>query len=99
MGTGGAGVGPDGTTANTKGKAPLVMSNLFKRIDGSITGFTAATNEATAVASVRSLQLPVNKSLYTVLSDQKMQLASAKESFDRLIDYLILRFLLSKKLY
>jgi len=87
--TGGAGVGPDGTTANTKGKAPLVMSNLFKRIDGSITGFTAATNEATAVASVRSLQLPVNKSLYTVLSDQKMQLASAKESFgssDRLFD-------------
>ena len=87
--TGGAGVGPDGTSVDVRGKAPLVMSNLFKRIDGSITGFAAATDEASAVASVRTLQLPVNKSLYTVLSDQKMQLASAKESFgssDRLFD-------------
>jgi hypothetical protein len=87
--SGGAGVGPDGSTADIRGKAPLVMSNLFKRIDGSITGFAAATNEATAVASVRTLQLPVNKALYTVLSDQKMQLASTNESFgssDRLFD-------------
>jgi len=90
VGSSGAGVGPDGAVyANTRGKAPLSMANLFKRIDGSVTGFTAATDGATAVASVRSLQLPVNKSLYTVLSDQKMQLASSAESFgssDRLFD-------------
>ena len=86
--TGGSGIGPSGDT-DVRGKAPLVMSNLFKRIDGSITGFAAATDETTAVASVRTLQLPVNKSLYTVLSDQKMQLASTNESFgssDRLFD-------------
>ena len=89
VGSSGAGVGPDGSTVDTRGKAPLSMSNLFKRIDGSVTGFTAATDGASAVASVRSLQLPVNKSLYTVLSDQKMQLASSNESFgssDRLFD-------------
>ena len=89
VGSSGAGVGPDGTTTDTRGKAPLSMGNLFKRIDGSVTGFTAANNGASAVASVRSLQLPVNKSLYTVLSDQKMQLASSNESFgssDRLFD-------------
>jgi hypothetical protein len=87
--TSGGGVGPDGTSVDVRGKAPLSMSNLFKRIDGSITGFSAATDEASAVASVRTLQLPVNKSLYTVLADQKMQLASTNESFgssDRLFD-------------
>ena len=87
--TTGSGTGPDGTSSTVRGKAPLNMDNLFKRIDGSITGFAAATNEAEAVKSVRSLQLPVNKSLYTVLSDQKFQLASTNESFgsnDRLFD-------------
>jgi hypothetical protein len=86
--TGGSGLGPSGGV-DVRGKAPLIMSNLFKRIDGSITGFTAATNETSAVASVRTLQLPVNKALYTVLADQKMQLASTNESFgssDRLFD-------------
>lgn len=70
-------------------RAPLIMSQLFKRIDGSVTGFTKATDAITATASVRSLQLPVNKQLYTVLADQKMQLASTAESFgssDRLFD-------------
>jgi hypothetical protein len=70
-------------------RAPLIMSQLFKRIDGSVTGFTKATDAASATASVRSLQLPVNKQLYTVLADQKMQLASTAESFgssDRLFD-------------
>lgn len=86
--TGGSGLGPSGGV-DVRGKAPLNMTNLFKRIDGSITGFAAATNEASAVASVRTLQLPVNKALYTVLADQKMQLASTNESFgssDRLFD-------------
>ena len=77
--------------ANNVGRprAPLLMTQLFKRIDGSVTGFTAATDQASATASVRSLQLPVNKQLYTVLYDQKMQLASTAESFgssDRLFD-------------
>jgi len=80
--------GPGGQY-DVRGKAALNMSNLFKRIDGSITGFAKATNEATAVASVRTLQLPVNKTNYTVLSDTKMPLASTNESFgssDRLFD-------------
>jgi len=70
-------------------RAPLIMSQLFKRIDGSVTGFAKASDAASATASVRSLQLPVNKQLYTVLADQKMQLASTAESFgssDRLFD-------------
>jgi len=83
-------VGGTGAADNLgRPRAPLIMSQLFKRIDGSVTGFTAATDQATATASVRSLQLPVNKQLYTVLADQKMQLASTAESFgssDRLFD-------------
>lgn len=79
--------GPGGN--ELRGKAALNMTNLFKRIDGSITGFAKAADEATAVASVRTLQLPVNKTNYTVLSDTKMPLASTNESFgssDRLFD-------------
>ena len=67
---------------------------MFKKIDGSIVGFPtpqegASDYAGSGAARVRSLQLPVNKSLYTVLSDQKMQLADTGESFgssDRLFD-------------
>ena len=76
------------------GKAKLSATTLFKKIDGSVVGYlTPASGDAgysnSGAARVRTLQLPVNKSLYTVLSDQKMQLAGTNESFgssDRLFD-------------
>ncbi len=76
------------------GKAKLSQDTLFKKIDGTIVGFsTPAQSDSdyagSGAARVRSLQLPVNKSLYTVLADQKMQLAGTDESFgssDRLFD-------------
>jgi len=69
--------------------APFKKSSLFKKIDGSIVAFDEGTDGHSGEARVRSLQLPINKAEYTVLSDQKMQLASSKESFgssDRLFD-------------
>ena len=75
--------------ANTA-KALYSHSNLFKKIDGTIVGFDeGSTAGVSGVSRVRSLQLPVNKALYTVLADQKMQLATTNESFgssDRLFD-------------
>jgi hypothetical protein len=70
-------------------KAAFMQSNLFKKIDGSIVGFEPGEAAGDGARRVRSLQLPVNKSLYTVLADQKMQLATTGESFgssDRLFD-------------
>jgi len=70
-------------------KASFIQSNLFKKIDGSIVGFESGTTAGDGARRVRSLQLPINKTLYTVLADQKMQLATTGESFgssDRLFD-------------
>ena len=91
-----------GTSANdsstisysgTRMAAPFVQTQLFKRIDGTVAPFKVPTGTGSATgegaACVRTLQLPVNKSLYTVLADQKMQLADVGESFgssDRLFD-------------
>jgi hypothetical protein len=83
---GGISSGPTGTRMG----APFVQGQLFKRIDGTVTGFivpSGTTGQGSAL--VRTLQLPINKSLYTVLYDQKMQLADNQESFgsaDRLFD-------------
>merc|ERR1712072_1296310 len=55
--------------------------NFFKKIDGSIHGFTEDVSAAEASKRVRSLQLPVNKSRYAVLSDQTFQLSAATEGF------------------
>lgn len=78
-----------GSTGERMG-APFVQGQLFKRIDGTVTGFIPPNGTAgTGSAAVRTLQLPINKSLYTVLYDQKMQLADNQESFgsaDRLFD-------------
>lgn len=76
----------------TRAGAPFVTDQLFKRIDGEVAGFAAvSTNQAASGSTlVRSLQLGVNKNLYTVLVDQKFQLASTAESFgssDRLFDF------------
>ena len=75
-------------TAADRG-APFNKSSLFKKIDGSIKAFDDTNTGHAGEARVRSLQLPINKSEYTVLADQKMQLASSAESFgssDRLFD-------------
>jgi len=86
---------------NRPGEALATFSkaDLFRKIDNSVVGYeTPRAADASAnppvlggsgAAAVRTLQLPVNKSLYTVLADQKMQLASKNESFgssDRLFD-------------
>ena len=76
------------STSTDRG-APFNKSSLFKKIDGSIVAFDEGTSGHAGEARVRSLQLPINKAEYTVLSDQKMQLASSQESFgssDRLFD-------------
>lgn len=78
--------------STTRAGAPFVTDQLFKRIDGEVSGFSAVSSAASASGStlVRSLQLGVNKNLYTVLVDQKFQLASTSESFgssDRLFDF------------
>jgi len=76
------------STATDRG-APFNKSSLFKKIDGSIKAFDDTNTGHAGEARVRSLQLPINRSEYTVLADQKMQLASSAESFgssDRLFD-------------
>ena len=71
-----------GTGSSTRvGHAPFLPELLFKKIDGSIHGFTEDVSAAEASKRVRSLQLPVNKSRYTVLSDQTFQLSAATEGF------------------
>ena len=71
--------------------AGFLTSRLYKKIDGTIVGFTAQSAAAagSGATAVRTLQLPINKGLYTVLADQKMQLSSSDEGFgasDRLFD-------------
>jgi len=71
--------------------AGFLTSRLYKKIDGTIVGFTppASGTAGSGATAVRTLQLPVNKGLYTVLADQKMQLSGAGEGFgasDRLFD-------------
>merc|ERR1711959_105995 len=63
------------------GRAPLLPTQLFKKIDGSIVPWDETISAAAATARVRSLQLPINKAMYTVLSDQTFQLSAATEGF------------------
>lgn len=82
--------GDNPVAAYTHTSAVFSSNNLFKKIDGSIVGFdSGSVADQSGTARIRSLQLPVNKALYTVLADQKMQLANTTESFgsnDRLFD-------------
>lgn len=73
--------------------ATFSASDMFRKIDNSVVGYDEPTStnapNGSGAKAVRTLQLPVNKALYTVLSDQKMQLANKNESFgssDRLFD-------------
>ena len=71
------------------GKAQFNEDTLFKKIDGNVVGYSEAETAGSGSKRVRSLQLPVNKQMFTVLYDNKFQLASTTESFgssDRLFD-------------
>jgi len=73
-------------------KANLDITQLFKKIDGTVVGFEAhgsATTAGKSAARIRTLQLGVNKAQYTVLADRKFELSGATEGFgasDRLFD-------------
>ena len=82
----------DGHVSLDRPKANLDITQLFKKIDGTVVGFEAHGNTATAgksAARIRTLQLGVNKAQYTVLADRKFELSGATEGFgasDRLFD-------------
>ena len=82
----------DGHPTLDRPKANLDITQLFKKIDGTVVGFEAHGNTATAgksAARIRTLQLGVNKAQYTVLADRKFELSGATEGFgasDRLFD-------------
>ena len=73
----------------SSGKATFNEGTLFKKIDGTVVGYDEGEGTGDGSKRVRSLQLEVNKQMFTKLYDQKMQLASTNESFgssDRLFD-------------
>ena len=70
-----------------RSQAAFSNLNLFKKIDGSIAEFS--TDATKASDRVRSLQLEVNKQVYTKLADRKFELSGSQEGFgasDRLFD-------------
>lgn len=70
-----------------RAQAAFSNLNLFKKIDGSIAEF--AVDAAKASDRVRTLQLDVNKQVYTKLADRKFELSGSQEGFgasDRLFD-------------
>jgi len=73
----------------SSGKATFNEDTLFKKIDGNVVGYDEGETPGSGSKRVRSLQLDVNKQMFTKLYDQKMQLANTNESFgssDRLFD-------------
>lgn len=77
------------TNNNNEPTAKFLDQQLFKKINGDIFGFDKNDDDESGENRVRAMQLPVNKQLFTVLSDQKFQLADTGESFgssDRLFD-------------
>ena len=84
---GGRAVGASGTAGRPI--ANFDKEQLFKKIDGSVVGFDVSNGTGKASSRVRSLQLGVNKSYYTLLSDRKYELSGTSEGFgssDRLFD-------------
>ena len=73
--------------SSDRSEAAFSPLNLFKKIDGSIAEFS--TDAAKASDRVRTLQLGVNKQVYTLLADRKFELSGSQEGFgasDRLFD-------------
>lgn len=84
---GGRGEGT-GTRAD-RPRANFDITQLFKKIDGTVVGFVKAASTGNAAARIRTLQLGVNKQQYTLLADRKFELSGAAEGFgasDRLFD-------------
>ena len=70
-----------------RSQAAFSPLNLFKKIDGSIAAFSTDADKASD--RVRTLQLGVNKQVYTLLADRKFELSGSQEGFgasDRLFD-------------
>ena len=78
-----------GHTDASRPKANFDATQLFKKIDGTVVGFTDATATGNSSDRIRTLQLGVNKQTYTVLADRKYELSGSAEGFgasDRLFD-------------
>jgi len=70
-------------------KASFFKENMFKKINGAVVGFDTGSATGDGSKRVRSLQLPINRSAYTVLADMKHELSAIDEGFgasDRLFD-------------
>ena len=73
--------------SSDRSEAAFSPLNLFKKIDGSIAEFSTDADKASD--RVRTLQLGVNKQVYTLLADRKFELSGSQEGFgasDRLFD-------------
>ena len=78
-----------GHTDDSRPKANFDATQLFKKIDGTVVGFTATSGAGNASDRIRTLQLGVNKQTYTLLADRKYELSGSAEGFgasDRLFD-------------
>ena len=78
-----------GVSTTGQPKATFFKENMFKKINGDIVGFDTTSNVGDGSKRVRSLQLPINRSAYTVLADMKHELSAIDEGFgasDRLFD-------------
>lgn len=84
-----AAVSNTGATITDQPRASFFKENMFKKINGDIVGFDTSANTGAGSKRVRSLQLPINRSAYTVLADMKHELSAIDEGFgasDRLFD-------------
>tara|TARA_B100001250_G_scaffold174470_1_gene150018 strand:+ start:391 stop:1437 length:1047 start_codon:yes stop_codon:yes gene_type:complete len=78
-----------GVSTESQPKASFFKENMFKKINGDIVGFDTGSSSGDGSKRVRSLQLPINRSAYTVLADMKHELSAIDEGFgasDRLFD-------------
>ena len=78
-----------GVASTAQPRASFFKENMFKKINGDIVGFDTGTSTGAGSKRVRSLQLPINRSAYTVLADMKHELSAIDEGFgasDRLFD-------------
>ena len=78
-----------GVSTEAQPKASFFKENMFKKINGDIVGFDTGVSTGDGSKRVRSLQLPINRSAYTVLADMKHELSAIDEGFgasDRLFD-------------
>ena len=78
-----------GHTDASRPKANFDATQLFKKIDGTVVGFSDSVGTGNSSDRIRTLQLGVNKQSYTLLADRKYELSGSAEGFgasDRLFD-------------